>query len=351
MEEKNQKRNYPNTLLRAARERRGWSQAALADLVGTTELTVGRWERGERSPQLLYRAKLCELFGMSAEELGLVETHELSAEAEPQPPHILLSPPPPSSPLEISPPSERPKNPTSFFPRKRKLFVGLSFLLIIGIAVGIYTAFLPSSLFGARGSATSAQHATASASSASSPETPIVNDPMIGKSNTTPPVRWTVGKNCAFSQNAYHMVSTGVNYCLLQGLRLSDFVYSIRIKIVEGTQAGIVFRADDSSDLYYFHIDTSGNYGLDLTHPPDLKAHLETGSSSAILQGTNQSNVLTVNARGSLFTFFINQHFVFQIQDGTYTTGYLGTCIGDYFAATQTSVYSADFQQAQVWKQ
>ena len=346
MEEQNQKRNYPNTLLRAARERRGWSQAALAERVGTTELTVGRWERGERSPQLLYRAKLCELFGMTAEELGLVETHETAAEAAPSPPYIFLAPPSLLSQLEAAPPPEQPRDAASFFPWKRKLFFVLLSLLVIGVAGGIYTVFLPSSLPSAGGNIVPTPLPRGS-----HPGAPIVNDPLIGKSNTIPPVRWTIGKNCAFSQNAYRMVSTGVNYCLLKGLRLSDFVYSIRLKIVEGTQAGIVFRADDSSDLYYFHIDIHGNYGLDLTHPPDLKAHLETGTSPAILQGANQSNVLTVSARGSLFTFSINQHFVFQAQDGMYTTGYLGTCVGDYFAATQTGMYTAEFQQAQIWRQ
>src|SRR5690242_1322839 len=71
MDEKDKKCCNPNRRLRTVREQRGWSQAVLAEQLGTTELTVGRWERGERSPQLFYRSKLCELFGMTAEELGL----------------------------------------------------------------------------------------------------------------------------------------------------------------------------------------------------------------------------------------------------------------------------------------
>ena len=347
MEAKNQKRNYPNTLLRAARERRGWSQAALADLVGATELTVGRWERGERSPQLIYRAKLCELFGMTAEELGLVEAHKTAAEAAPRPSYIFLAPPSLLSSLESPPPPEQPENTASFFSWKKKLFLVLLSLLIIGVAGGIYTVFLPYSLPSAGGSFVPTPPPLSGHLG-----TPIVNDSLMGKSNTTPPLRWTTGKVCTFSQNAYRMISTGVNYCLLKGLRLSDFVYSIRLKIVEGTQAGIVFRADDSSDLYYFHIDIHGNYGLDMIHSgSNSKSHLKTGSSSAIHQGTNQSNVLAVSARGLLFTFFINQRSVLQVRDGTYTAGYLGTAAGDYFAATQTGMNTAEFQQAQIWKQ
>lgn len=260
-------------------------------------------------------------------------------------PYIFLAPPSLLSSLESAPPPEQPKNSASFFPWKRKLFFVLLSLLIIGVAGGIYTVFLPSSLPNAGGSI-----APTPLPPTGHLGTPVVNDPLTGGQSKNSSYQWTVGKICTFTPSAYRMISTGVNYCLLKGLRLSDFVYSIRLKIVEGTQAGIVFRADNNSDLYYFHIDIHGNYGLDLLRPgPNLR--LKTGSSSAIHPGTNQPNVLAVSARGTLFTFFINQHSVFQVRDSTYTTGYLGTAAGDSFAATQKGVNIAEFQQAQVWKQ
>ena len=40
----------PNTLLQAARARRGWSQERLAEEVGVAGNTVSRWERGEMVP-------------------------------------------------------------------------------------------------------------------------------------------------------------------------------------------------------------------------------------------------------------------------------------------------------------
>ena len=40
--------------------------------IGTTTVNVNRWESGLTSPSLYFRQKLCELFGKSAEELGLV---------------------------------------------------------------------------------------------------------------------------------------------------------------------------------------------------------------------------------------------------------------------------------------
>ena len=62
----------PNERLRHARSLRGWSQAKLAEEVGTSFEMVSRWERGVTIPTLYFRAHLCEALGMTAEELGLV---------------------------------------------------------------------------------------------------------------------------------------------------------------------------------------------------------------------------------------------------------------------------------------
>jgi tetratricopeptide (TPR) repeat protein/transcriptional regulator with XRE-family HTH domain len=62
----------PNQKLRYERQRRAWSQQEVADMVGTTPLNVGRWERGVTYPGPHFRQKLCEVFGKSPQELGLV---------------------------------------------------------------------------------------------------------------------------------------------------------------------------------------------------------------------------------------------------------------------------------------
>src|SRR3954462_15929548 len=63
----------PNSLLRRERELRGWSQAKVWEKVGTTELIVGRWERGVSLPYPHFREKLCVLFGKDAGALGLLD--------------------------------------------------------------------------------------------------------------------------------------------------------------------------------------------------------------------------------------------------------------------------------------
>src|SRR5574337_424785 len=79
MEDPTKKLINANERLKAAREQRCWTQARLAEEVGTTPGTVGRWERGESIPFPHYREKLCQVFGKSPEELGL-----LSSGAEPR---------------------------------------------------------------------------------------------------------------------------------------------------------------------------------------------------------------------------------------------------------------------------
>ncbi len=63
----------PNRRLKQARELRGWSQAKVAEEIGTDATTVSRWERGLFSPTPYFRERLCKLFGKNAEELGLLE--------------------------------------------------------------------------------------------------------------------------------------------------------------------------------------------------------------------------------------------------------------------------------------
>jgi transcriptional regulator with XRE-family HTH domain len=64
----------PNELLRRARLLRGWSQQRVADHINApNRQLVYRWETGRRSPGPFYRERLCQVFKMTAEELGLVE--------------------------------------------------------------------------------------------------------------------------------------------------------------------------------------------------------------------------------------------------------------------------------------
>lgn len=68
----------PNERLRHERQLRGWSQAHLAEQIDVPDYYISRWERGEVLPSPYYQQKLCEVFGKTAEELGMLQTTPLT---------------------------------------------------------------------------------------------------------------------------------------------------------------------------------------------------------------------------------------------------------------------------------
>jgi transcriptional regulator with XRE-family HTH domain len=62
----------PNERLRQERQRRGWSRQYVAEQIGVADpKTIGRWERGAAFPSSYFLQRLCTLFGMLAQDLGL----------------------------------------------------------------------------------------------------------------------------------------------------------------------------------------------------------------------------------------------------------------------------------------
>ena len=69
--------------LKYQRKLRGWSQLDLVEelcklcyedkrMPGLTVKTIGRWESGQNRPSPYYCKRLCQLFGLTAEELGFL---------------------------------------------------------------------------------------------------------------------------------------------------------------------------------------------------------------------------------------------------------------------------------------
>jgi tetratricopeptide (TPR) repeat protein/DNA-binding XRE family transcriptional regulator len=75
-------RAVPNRLLRQQRERHHWTQTELAQMIGATYLSVCRWESGATVPSLYYRKRLCDVFGLPPEALGLAPAHGAAEVAE-----------------------------------------------------------------------------------------------------------------------------------------------------------------------------------------------------------------------------------------------------------------------------
>ena len=89
---------YSNNRLRQERIAQNWRQRDVADQLGTTVVTVNRWERGIQHPSAYFRVKLCALFGKSAQDLGLVDEDPSRASSTEK--DVLETELPPSSPTE-----------------------------------------------------------------------------------------------------------------------------------------------------------------------------------------------------------------------------------------------------------
>lgn len=82
-------RMLPNDQLRRERQRRGWSREYVAEQIGIADAkTIGRWERGVVFPSAYFLQKLCALFGLLAQDLGLYQDEEEAAPALRQMPTI-----------------------------------------------------------------------------------------------------------------------------------------------------------------------------------------------------------------------------------------------------------------------
>ncbi|HEU5376930.1 MAG TPA: helix-turn-helix transcriptional regulator [Ktedonobacteraceae bacterium] len=57
------------TRLIEARKSQNLSQRALADLIGTTQNNISRWELGLTTPTAYFRTKLCDFFGKRPQDL------------------------------------------------------------------------------------------------------------------------------------------------------------------------------------------------------------------------------------------------------------------------------------------
>jgi transcriptional regulator with XRE-family HTH domain len=373
-----------NRTLRAARERRGWSQAALAHLMGTSELTVGRWERGERTPQLIYRARLCELFEMSAEELGLVRAQETEIPAEdeeaPACSEVVISPPSSSDLVAVEPPlfsemrEKRVPAESGFFSRVATRarwvagpragrdgavspyvkWIGLwACLLASLVAISIPGSLLLVHAFPSTARKVNAPTVVVFSNRGSLPDpttTPPHHIGALSQSNQRPRQQSAAG-SCSLTGGVYHVQASGVHYCLDEKQWLSDFEYRVRVVIRKGTQAGIIFRGTTDGHFYYFSVDIAGHYALDLINPPAPVTTLTSGFNHVVVPEAGQSNLLDVVAHGSLLRLYVNGTQVGQVMDGSYMQGYVGICVGNYddVGGSGSRGTVGEFEEAKVW--
>jgi hypothetical protein len=198
----------------------------------------------------------------------------------------------------------------------------------------------------ATATATALQNLLAQATSG----TPSLDDSL---SDSKSPNGWDLRINaqnntgCQFIDSAYHVKEALYGYlqpCFAQATNFQNFIYQATMVIDQGSQGGMLFRANSAQSQYYlFRIGTDGSYTLEVYNGNRLKT-LSSGYTTAVITGTGQSNDLQVIARNKTIDLFVNSTFIASATDASYTSGQIGVVALDYSLPTEV-----EFTNAQVW--
>ncbi|MBA2678564.1 MAG: zinc ribbon domain-containing protein [Ktedonobacteraceae bacterium] len=158
--------------------------------------------------------------------------------------------------------------------------------------------------------------------------------------------------SCTFSGGAYHAQAKPRYFspCYASATNFSDLLLQVQMTVVSGHSGGVVFRADDTKDYeYQFRISTDGTYILNkyvLEYGKPASKPLLSGSSPAIIKGTNQPNLVAVLAQGNAIAVYVNKKYLAATNDTTYQQGQIGV----YVDSDPSPVVDAAFTKLQVWR-
>ena len=327
-------------ILRRERAQRRWSQADVAERIGSDPKTVSRWERGLTFPSPYMSQRLSEIYGKSVQELGLVQenTSRLEdiahTELKTQQAEVLAV----AGSVEEDAQSLEEQNEADMAITQRKPKPGKAALLRPDWksrkwqtgSLGLLALVLLLIILTINGSLTSL---VASFTTLSNPYTGkgqlALNNALTA--NTT--ADWEVNSDsiggCFFQDSSYHItvIKPGgyVKFCVGTKTFFSDFTYEVQMQVIAGDCGGLVFR-NTSALLYYFLVCQDGNYRF-VRYDRDNKANrviITSGVSVLIHHGLNHTNVLAVVANGDTFTLYINHIRLYQGTDEAYLDGQIG---------------------------
>ncbi len=112
--------------------------------------------------------------------------------------------------------------------------------------------------------------------------------------------------------------------------------------ILKGDAGGVIFRVENTSpnQYYDFSIRQDGAYNLEVVNGIGGPT-LTQGSSPAIKQGLNQTNLIAVVAQGTNIALYVNHQLLGKVTDSTYGRGPVGLYAGVYTQPTEVAFSNA----------
>jgi serine/threonine protein kinase len=304
------------------------------------------------------------------------QTLEWIADQLQHPPVPLIVPalPPETVPptVEVLPPPPPPR----WWKKRRTLItvVSLSILSVVVVLCILSLVILMSSPFSSKNNtqksandnnATNNVNATATAdwatTSAANPDPYQPSGPLVLWAPLSQPGAWTVhsdtnwGGQCQFVNNMYqvHQLPSNKFYACHndgplyknnpQARNLSNFEFEVTMMITQGDCGGLTIRDDNNGNHYVFEVCQDGSYAF-VKYTDGNGSTVVNGNSSAINQGTGQTNVIAVVANGSNFDLYVNSQKIKSASNNTYSQGSIGLVAGS--ASNETTV---TYQNARVW--
>ncbi len=182
---------------------------------------------------------------------------------------------------------------------------------------------------------------------------PTLSDPLRDNSSGN---GWTESTDnagsCQFVGGAYHAINTSTNFFELCSASPSfnNFAYQVQMKIIKGDGGGVIFRYNTSNGTkygYVFEVGQDGSYQLYVCplNATTCSSALSQGSSPAVKQGLNQTNLVTVIVKGNAITLYVNHQEIDSVTDNTFSHGGIGVIAYEVSNSTE-AVYS----NAKVWR-
>jgi len=205
----------------------------------------------------------------------------------------------------------------------------------------------------AHATATAQEEATATAQQAiytnATSGRPVINDPLQRNDAN----HWTVGTflngSCAFTGGALRV--SGKASCLARATNFGNFAYQAQETFMTSAGVGgLMFRVDIANQrASFFEIRSNGCCTLatiQVNSSGENSLHvLMQGCSPAVNQGVNRSNLLTVVARSSTISLYINGQYIAQVSDSHARFGSIGV-----FSDSSSPSSAVAFHSAQVWQ-
>lgn len=181
-----------------------------------------------------------------------------------------------------------------------------------------------------------------------------LNDPLVDNSkgqnwDTATPSATNGG--CVFTASSYHVSepqSGFFNTCMANNSNFTNFTFEVEMMVAKGDAGGLIFRSNSQvTSFYYFRINQDGSYNFFLyvdTSGATART-LAHGNATGFNTGLNQTNLVSVVAKGTTLSLFVNKQQITSVTDSTYTSGEIGLA-ADYINGPTEVVYT----NAKVWQ-